>query len=112
MITLVQCADFTGLATNEMILGATPSAQHRVLLSGYLLNLWRGPINVREMIVADIRLWLDLGRLNAAADLLIVLRQFLSDYPEARPDRWSSDPADNGGAPAVLSRKRPLKSRR
>jgi hypothetical protein len=36
------------------------------------------------MIVADIRVALDLGALNRAADLLVVLRVFLSDHPEAR----------------------------
>jgi hypothetical protein len=36
------------------------------------------------MIVADIRAALDLGALNRAADLLVVLRLFLSDHPEAR----------------------------
>jgi hypothetical protein len=100
MITLKLCEDFAGLAPNEMILGVTPSTTHRVLLSGYILSLWRGPKNVREIIVADIRLWLDLGRLETAADLLIVLRQFLSDYPEARLGRWSCDHADKEAPPA------------
>src|SRR5208337_4783028 len=78
MITVEQCAAFAGLASNEIVLGATSSPKHRVLLSGYLLNLWRGPKAVRKMIVADIRMWLDLGMPNYAADLLVVLRRFLS----------------------------------
>ena len=84
MITVEQCAEFAGLASHEMVLGATPSARHRVLLSSYVLNLWRGPKTVRKMIVAHIRIWLDLGMVKEAADLVVVLRQFLSDYPEAR----------------------------
>jgi len=67
-----------------MVLGVRPSAKHRVLLSGYLLNLWRGPKTVRRMMVDDIRMWRDLGMPEHAADLLIVLRQFISDYPESR----------------------------
>ena len=94
MITVEQCAEFAGLASNEMLLGATPSAKHRVLLSSYVLNLWRGPKTVRKMIVADIRLWLDLGMADYAADYLIVLRQFLSDYPEARLEHWWCEDAD------------------
>ena len=46
------------------------------------------------MIVADIRLWLDLGMPDYAADFLIVLRQFLSDYPEARLEHWWCEDAD------------------
>jgi len=94
MITVEQCAEFAGLAPHEMVLGATPSARHRVLLSSYVLNLWRGPKTVRKMIVADIRLWHDLGRPDYAADFLIVLRQFLSDYPEARLEHWWCEDAD------------------
>jgi|APFre7841882630_1041343.scaffolds.fasta_scaffold187160_1 hypothetical protein len=86
MVTVKECAAFARLATNEMVLGTTPSAAHRVLLSSYLLNLWRGPKTVRKMIVADIRMWLDFGMPAQASDLLIVLRQFLSDYPESRLD--------------------------
>ena len=84
MVTVGQCAAFAGLASNEMVLGATPFAKHRVLLSSYVLNLWRGPKTVRKMIVADIRTRLDLGMVKESADLVVVLRQFLSDYPEAR----------------------------
>jgi hypothetical protein len=90
MITVEQCGEFAGLASHEMVLGAIPSAKHRVLLASYVLNLWRGPKAVREMIVADIRLWLDLARPDYAADFLVVLRQFLSDYPEARLEHRSS----------------------
>jgi len=91
MITVEACIEFAGLASNEMVLGATPTAKHRALLSSYLLNLWRGPKTVRKMIIADMRSWLDLGRTDYAADFLIVLRQFLSDYPEARLEQKSSE---------------------
>ena len=94
MITVEQCAEFSGLASNETVLGATPSAKHRALLSSYVLNLWRGPKTVRKMIVAHIRNWLDLGMVKEAADLVVVLRQFLSDYPEARLELWWCEDAD------------------
>jgi len=94
MITVEQCAEFAGLAPHEMVLGATPSARHRVLLSSYVLNLWRGPKTVRKMIVADIRTRLDLGMVKESADLVVVLRQFLSDYPEARLEHWWCEDAD------------------
>ncbi len=84
MISATQCAGFAGLASNEMILGVTPSAKHRSLLSSYLLNLERGPVAVREMIIADLRRFRELGALQPSADLLLVLRLFLTDHPEAR----------------------------
>jgi hypothetical protein len=96
MVTVKQCAAFAGLASRHMILGATPSVRHRALLSSYVLNLWRGPRVVRKMIVADIRMWLDLGAPEYAADLLIVLRRFLFDYPESRLEQQSrNDPDKN-----------------
>jgi hypothetical protein len=84
VITFAQCAAFAGLASNEMFLGATPCSVHRLLISNYLMNLWRGPQILRKLIVADIRASLNLGASKRAADLLIVLRRFLFDYPEAR----------------------------
>jgi len=39
---------------------------------------------VRDMIVADLRCFIDLGSGRQAADALLVLRSFLSDHPEAR----------------------------
>ncbi len=84
MITMEQCKIFSGLLSNEMVVGPVASPKHRARLTGYLLNLKWGQATVREMIVADIRAALDLGAINRAADLLVVLRLFLSDHPEAR----------------------------
>ncbi len=84
MLTFAQCANIAGLASHEMILGASPSRRHEALLVSYLLNLHRGPVAVREMIVSDLRGFLDLGARDCAGDLLLVLRLFLSQYPEAR----------------------------
>jgi len=84
VITIEQCKIFSGLVSNEVVMGAVPSAKHRARLAGYLLNLKWGQATVREMIVADIRAALDLGALNRAGDLLVVLRLFLSEHPDAR----------------------------
>ena len=84
VITMEQCKTFSGLLSNEMVVGPAPSPKHRARLTGYLLNLKWGQATVREMIVADIRAALDLGALTRAADLLVVLRLFLSEHPEAR----------------------------
>jgi hypothetical protein len=80
MIILEECAEFAALQTNELFTRAVLSAKHRSLLSSYLLNLKRGPIGVRKMIVADIRMAIDLGASKHAADLILVLRMYLAKY--------------------------------
>jgi len=84
LISLAQCAEFSGLGEDEMLLGVSPLAMHHSLYAGYLLHVRRGVEAVREAIVSDIRSSLELGASKQAADLFIVLRWFLSDYPEAR----------------------------
>jgi hypothetical protein len=84
MITLKECAEFAALDTSELFTGAVLSTRHRSLLSSYLFNLQRGPVAVRKMLVWDIRAAIDLGASKYAADLLLVLRMFLSKHPEAR----------------------------
>lgn len=83
MITLEECAKFAALETNELFTGAVLSTRHQSLLSSYLLNLKRGPRAVRTMIVSDIRAAIDLGASKYAADLVLVLRMFLSKCQEA-----------------------------
>ncbi len=90
MITLEECAAFAALETNELFTGAVLSAKHRSLLSSYIFNLKRGPISVRKMIVADIRMAIDLGASKHAADLILVLRMYLSKHLEARIQRPSA----------------------
>ncbi len=84
MITLEECAKFAALEANELFTGAVLSRKHQSLLSSYLLNLKRGRCAVRKMIVSDIRAAIDLGASKYAADLVLVLRMFLSKHPEAR----------------------------
>ncbi|MFY9656997.1 MAG: hypothetical protein WAK01_10480 [Methylocystis sp.] len=83
MTTLEDVRSATGLCPEEMIVGVTETEIHRVVLASYLSNLWRGSEVVRDLIVADIRTALDLGVAERAADLLLVLRRFLTSHPEA-----------------------------
>jgi hypothetical protein len=83
MISLTQCMVLGGLGSNETILGVAPCARHHSLLLSYLFNLKRGLAFVRDMIIADLRSSIDIGAMQQAADLLVVLRLFFSEYPEA-----------------------------
>lgn len=85
MITATECAEFADLASNEMLLGEPPSARHHSLLSSYRLNLKRGRAAVCEMILSDLRNSIDLGAVRRAADLLVVLRLFLSQHQSSGP---------------------------
>ncbi len=85
MVEIEDCAAFAGLAPHELVEGATPSILHRSLLCFYAQDLDAlGAAAVRERIVADIRVSLDLEARRQAADLLIVLREFLFVCPQAR----------------------------
>lgn len=84
MLSVAQLSVESGLRMGALVLGVSPSTKHRVLLSSYLLNLWRGPEAVRDMIITDIRSAIDVGAPALAADLLLVFRQFLHDFPETR----------------------------
>lgn len=83
MISLTQCMVLEDLGSNETILGVAPGAKHHSLLLSYLFNLNRGVAFVRDMIIADFRSSIDIGATQQAADLLVVLRLFFSEYPEA-----------------------------
>lgn len=79
-----------------------PSEAHERTLASYLLNRHRGAAAVRDILVADIRAFVDLGQSRAAADLMIVLRMLLARWPETRRraprllawDATSSPPRD------------------
>ncbi len=84
MVSLSQCAGYAGLDLSELLIGTVVSAKHHSLLESYALNLWRGAVVVRDLIRTDLRAFIDLGAKKKAADLLLVLRLFLSHFPEAR----------------------------
>lgn len=83
MISLMECVKCAGLASNEVVLGAVETKRHEALLSSYLFNLGRGREVVQDMIVSDLRRFLELGALNRASDTFLVLRMFLSRCPKA-----------------------------
>src|SRR5271165_862102 len=87
MVTLAHCAEVTGLDSSELFVNSGFSPKHKSLLLSYILNLNHGSGAVREMIVADIHAAIDLGATERAADLLLVLRVFLFEHPEARMTR-------------------------
>ena len=84
MISMQQCAEFAGLAPDEVVTDVAVSRRHAESLASYLFNIHRGAESVRQMIIADLLGFLDLGLRAKASDALVVLRMFLSDYPEAR----------------------------
>jgi hypothetical protein len=86
MVKVRQDAEFAGLVSGEIGSGKVLSPKHGSLLSSYRLNLRHGQKVVHDMIVADINASLDLGASMPAADLSVVLRAFISEYPaSARP---------------------------
>ncbi|HXY57498.1 MAG TPA: hypothetical protein VEH76_02855 [Methylocystis sp.] len=109
MISILECAESAGLSSRDLLLGVSPSPRHRQLLDSYLLNLDRGAVNVREMIVADLHAFLDLGLPERAADALVALRLFLDAFPEARSRRRRPprEPGDAGASIIALAAFRP-----
>ena len=83
MRSLEDTRSATGLRSEEIIVGATEIDALRAMLKSYLSHLWRGSDVVRDLIVADIRSALYLGVQERAADLLLVLRLFLTTHSEA-----------------------------
>jgi hypothetical protein len=90
MLDLEQLIEASGLEARELIVGTTPSARHRTLLSSYLLNLWRGEDTVRALMLADLRSAIEMQSFLRAGDLLLVLRLYLEDFPGA----WVKEEAE------------------
>jgi len=101
VISLAECAKTARLSPQDLLLGVSPSSRHRRLLDSYLLNLDRGAVNVREMIVADLHTFLDLGLPERAADALVALRLFLDACPDARGARRKQELPAGGGASII-----------
>jgi hypothetical protein len=60
-----------------------PSNRHSRLLAGYLFNRKRGAAAVRDMILADIRRFSELGATGYASELIDVLNSFNAEFPVA-----------------------------
>jgi hypothetical protein len=75
------------LASNELTLTAPVTAMHRTLLASYRMNAHRGADSPRNLIIRDLRSFLDLGAFERATDLLIVLALLTKDAArcERRP---------------------------
>ncbi|WP_018266432.1 hypothetical protein [Methylosinus sp. LW4] len=100
LIPLSRCAELCGLAPHEMIAGAAPSPFHQSLYESYLMLCDRGADFVRDLIVSDLRRALDIGATRLAAELLLVLRRFLS-VPRGAP-RFRAAPPDGMALDAAL----------
>lgn len=104
MLSVFDCRERAGLASHEVVLGVSPCPRHETLLASYLLNLRRGERFVLEMIVADLRGFLDLGVPDYAGDVFVVLRLFLESRPHlslrSRPRR---EVASSGAVDEMLS---------
>lgn len=99
MISLAECLASNGLPSSPMS-GVIPSGEHERTLASYLLNRHRGTTIVRDILIADIRGFIDLGLPHVAADLIVVLRLLLAKCPEAR--RFTHPPFAWDGAAIAL----------
>lgn len=61
------------VSSGEILLNASVTPSHRSLLASYRMNAHRGEGAVRALIMRDLRSYLDLGALDPASDLIIVL---------------------------------------
>lgn len=73
------------LAADSISLSASVTPAHRTLLVSYRMNAQRGEESARNLILRDMRNFMDLGALDRATDLLIVLALFMRET--ARRDR-------------------------
>ena len=86
MISLEDCIAMCGLDRSEI--DAIAEHEHvseiaAAALASFLLHKAGGAREVRRMIVDDIRAALSEKRLGHATELLMALRHFLNDYPDA-----------------------------
>lgn len=65
------------LASDSVSLSASVTPAHRTLLASYRMNAHRGEDSARNLIIRDLRNFLDLGALDRATDLLIVLALYI-----------------------------------
>jgi hypothetical protein len=107
MLSVTECAEYVGLNPNELLLGPGPTAKHKNMLDCYLLNRWRGESFVAQMICDDLRAAVDLGASSRAADLLLVLRLFLTDCPATTCAALVSVTNSSSATKAAAVRRRP-----
>jgi hypothetical protein len=98
LATVKECRRLTGLSDREILLGVAPSPRHRATLRGYLRMCHGNAREIREVLIHDLRSYLEIGARCFAADQLIVLRLFLADQlrdvamtPATLPQAWMID---------------------
>lgn len=79
--SLAKCPRFSDLDWGELAPNSALSAMQNSLYASYMLLAPRGMKSVRNMMISDIELFLDLGARNRARDILLVLRRFCYDHP-------------------------------
>ena len=87
MISFEDCVTLCRLSPDEV--SAIAEHEHipemaATALANYLVNRERGPEQIRDMIVDDIRVALDARRIEHAAMLFSALQHYLSSHSEAR----------------------------
>ena len=120
MVSLRECAAISGLSHAELVElhclePILRRKARRKLLSTYLTNIDRGAEAVCGLLLADLHGCLDLGARRRAADLLIVMRLLLAEFPSLRRGAvpkfsWSAD-ANSACSCTAEKRPPPLKTR-
>ena len=90
MISLEDCIAMCGLTEEEVL--AIAEHEHipeiaAAALAQYLLKRPHGPLEVRQMIVDDVRAAQARNDQQHVQTLLHVLHHYLREHPEARPDQ-------------------------
>lgn len=86
MISYEDCAAMCGLDLDEI--AAIAEHEHvpevaAAALGNYLLHKAGGPTEIRRMLVEDIRIALAQNRFDHATELLMALRHFVTEHPQA-----------------------------
>jgi hypothetical protein len=83
IVSLKECACRSGVALNDMVIGLSPSERHFSLLQSYLFGRPDDGSTLQDRIIEDMRDARNLGASRRAADLLLVLRIFMSMSAES-----------------------------
>ena len=81
LASVKQCRRLTGLSGHEILLGPGLSPRHHATLRRYFRRCHGDSREVQEMLIHDLRSYLEIGARGFAADQLIVLRLFLAQSP-------------------------------
>jgi hypothetical protein len=88
MISMEDCVAFSGMSEQEVLAIAEHEHVPEVVacaMAQYLDQNYTGRVQIRDMIVDDIRDAQEQGNRSHVRDLLHVLHHFLRTHPEERP---------------------------